>query len=412
MLYLGAGNITDARARHPHMLITFFAPWCSHSAAIAPEIAAAAKQLADSGVVAKLAKVDAIAHETLAAEHGIDTYPMILWFSGSDGAGKQYRGGRTQAEIASWVTRRVLSGSPSGVLESADAAVRWASEAVRITSEAGSVAVVVLVLLPSADSIAFGAYAHAAHTSSDAALFSHTTSEDVYDAAIAKAAALLAKRGAPQLTRAQRAAGVRPAAMVIKSHEDGIALMPPLLPELAADPNALTAALSELVTHHVLPPIVPFTEAYEDEIYAGAITAQLVVVGSKASLAEQRTTLEGVARAFKGEALVIFADVEDDASDGLLAFFDVEPDPDEPLREPPAPFRPMSPTHCSLAGPVPGLFRAVPGLCQAVPGLSRACPGPVPGLRPALCRVCAGLAPPVGAHVLTVAERGGRLSRL
>ena len=80
VLYLGAENFTDARTRHPQMLVTFFAPWCSHSAAIAPEIAAAADKLAEHGVPVKLAKVDAIAHEALAQEHGVDTYPSLLWY--------------------------------------------------------------------------------------------------------------------------------------------------------------------------------------------------------------------------------------------------------------------------------------------------------------------------------------------
>ena len=183
----------------------------------------------------------------------------------------------------------------------------------------------VLVLLPAATEpggeAAYEAYAEAARTSSDAAFFFHTTSTVVYEAAVAAATRLLKKQ---DLAAYPTGTPVPPAAMMITPHDDRLGFMPDLEASAArAQPAALRAALDTFVTRHVLPLIVPFTEAYEDEIYAGAVTRQLVVIGSKAAMAARRVTLEAVARSCRGEALVVFADVDDDATDGLLAFFDI-----------------------------------------------------------------------------------------
>ena len=42
VLGLGTANFSVTLNAYPRMLVTFFAPWCSHSAALAPEFAAAA----------------------------------------------------------------------------------------------------------------------------------------------------------------------------------------------------------------------------------------------------------------------------------------------------------------------------------------------------------------------------------
>ena len=50
VLVLSAANFTMARGHFPVMLVQFYAPWCSHSRALAPEFAAAADELQARGL--------------------------------------------------------------------------------------------------------------------------------------------------------------------------------------------------------------------------------------------------------------------------------------------------------------------------------------------------------------------------
>ena len=122
MLHLSSTNFSAAREAHPQMLVQFFAPWCSHCAAIAPEFSAAADELAGRGVRVRLGKVDAIAEEALASAHGVESYPTLLWFDDDASPPRTYRGGRTRADIAAWVSRRVRSGAASEAIDNVEEA--------------------------------------------------------------------------------------------------------------------------------------------------------------------------------------------------------------------------------------------------------------------------------------------------
>ena len=333
VLGLGGDNFTEAREAHPQLLVMFFAPWCSHCAAIAPEWAAAADSLAAAGVSAKLGKVDAIVDEDVASSYGVDSYPTLLWFDGADSEPKPYRGGRRSADIVGWVTRRVSSGSASDPLDDASAASEWVRAAIDQKTVGGGVSVSCLVLLPAdADPSVAAAY-EAAARGSEAAAFAHTTSPQVYADALKHAATLLGpelKAGGHELpTPPAKASDVTaPAAFLVKPHDERLAIMPPLA-EGFRDPEALTASLSELIRQHVLPLIVPFREEYEDELFEGAASKQLIVFGTQGAFAKAEALLRRVARAYQGQAYIVFADVDDDNSDGLVEFFRVTADEEQ-----------------------------------------------------------------------------------
>ena len=73
--------------------------------------------------------MDAVEHENLAAEHGVEGYPTFLWFDAAnkdedgDVEPHEYRGGR-EADFAAFVMRR--SGEPSDEIVDALAAAQWA----------------------------------------------------------------------------------------------------------------------------------------------------------------------------------------------------------------------------------------------------------------------------------------------
>ena len=102
----------------------FYAPWCGHCKSLAPEYAKAAQQLEKDGSEVLLVKIDATVHGDLAKEFGVGGYPTLKWFKNGDRKNPlDYKGGRKEAEIVSWVTKK--SGPPAVDVNGADAANKF-----------------------------------------------------------------------------------------------------------------------------------------------------------------------------------------------------------------------------------------------------------------------------------------------
>lgn len=86
-------------------LIKFFAPWCGHCKALAPEFEEAATKLKERSV--KLAKIDCTEEAELCQTHGVDGYPTLKIFRGSDNV-KVYSGGRKAPAIVSHMIKQSL----------------------------------------------------------------------------------------------------------------------------------------------------------------------------------------------------------------------------------------------------------------------------------------------------------------
>lgn len=83
-------------------MVEFYAPWCGHCKALAPEWEQAASDL--KGAV-KLAALDATANEQKAAEYGIRGFPTIKVFgpnAASASDAQDYQGARTASAISSF----------------------------------------------------------------------------------------------------------------------------------------------------------------------------------------------------------------------------------------------------------------------------------------------------------------------
>ncbi|KAK5663395.1 hypothetical protein OQA88_3824 [Cercophora sp. LCS_1] len=87
------------------VLAEFYAPWCGHCKALAPEYEEAATQLKEKGI--KLAKVDCTEETDLCQQHGVEGYPTLKVFRGLDNV-SPYKGQRKAGAITSYMIKQSL----------------------------------------------------------------------------------------------------------------------------------------------------------------------------------------------------------------------------------------------------------------------------------------------------------------
>ncbi|CAI5477123.1 unnamed protein product [Closterium sp. Yama58-4] len=103
---LTAATFSQAVSDHKHVMVEFYAPWCGHCRALAPEYREAAATPKELGVL--FAKVDATKETELADKYNVDGYPTVLF--ATDGEFQPFGAGRTSAEIVRWVKRKLGMG--------------------------------------------------------------------------------------------------------------------------------------------------------------------------------------------------------------------------------------------------------------------------------------------------------------
>merc|ERR1712137_8195 len=106
VLVLTESNFVEAVSSHKTLLVEFYAPWCGHCKTLAPEYAAAAKTLKEHYPSARLAKVDATAHNKLGEQFGVRGFPTLKFFKGDVESVMDYDGGRTATDIEKWVIKK------------------------------------------------------------------------------------------------------------------------------------------------------------------------------------------------------------------------------------------------------------------------------------------------------------------
>ncbi|KAJ3222112.1 protein disulfide-isomerase precursor [Clydaea vesicula] len=139
-------------------LIEFYAPWCGHCKALAPEYEDAAEKLKEKNV--KLAKVDCTVETEVCSSLQIQGYPTLKIFR--DGTPSDYKGLRTSSSIVSTMVR-----------QSQPALIELKAEAVEKFSQEDKV--VVVGYFKSTDSEEFKTFQSTANKYRDDYQFGYTT---------------------------------------------------------------------------------------------------------------------------------------------------------------------------------------------------------------------------------------------
>ncbi|XP_034363205.1 protein disulfide-isomerase A2 isoform X2 [Arvicanthis niloticus] len=108
ILVLNHRTLSLALQEHSALMVEFYAPWCGHCKALAPEYSKAAALLAAESAVVTLAKVDGPAEPELTKEFAVEGYPTLKFFqNGNRTNPEEYIGPKNAESIAEWLRRRV-----------------------------------------------------------------------------------------------------------------------------------------------------------------------------------------------------------------------------------------------------------------------------------------------------------------
>jgi len=104
VIVLTDANFDEVIAKHDHLLVEFYAPWCGHCQALDPEYKKAAQVLAQKDPPRYIAKIDTTVHENAGKRFNVEGFPTLKWFS--HGKDSEYAGGRTEDTIVQWIMKK------------------------------------------------------------------------------------------------------------------------------------------------------------------------------------------------------------------------------------------------------------------------------------------------------------------
>jgi len=277
VLVLTDDNFDHAISNNKFILVEFYAPWCGHCKALAPEYAKAATQLSEAQSEIKLAKLDATIHKSSAEKFQVRGYPTLKFFKNGDA--KDYGGGRTSDDIVAWLKKK--TGPPTVPLATSDEFTKF--------KDNNDVAVV--GFFPDAESEAFKTYVSVADGFDDV-VFGVIT-----DPQVAGQAGLEAGKVA-----------------VFKQFDEG---------RVDFDGEVDAAKLSSFVKENQIALLSEFTSETAPKIFGGDIQNHALLFVSKKSddFATHTNNFKTAAAEFKGQMLFIYIDSDQEENKRVMEFF-------------------------------------------------------------------------------------------
>ncbi len=116
-------NYDQAIKDFKYLLVEFYAPWCGHCKALAPEYIKAAQILREKDSEIKLAKVDGTQEEEIIKKMHVTGYPTLYYYPDGGAEPIKYSGGRMAKEIVAWVEKKI--GPAADEMKTAEAVTEY-----------------------------------------------------------------------------------------------------------------------------------------------------------------------------------------------------------------------------------------------------------------------------------------------
>lgn len=126
IVVLKGDNFQKALDHFDNVLVEFYAPWCGHCKAFAPDYVKIASILKEKGQNVVCAKVDAPEEQELIEKYDIQGFPTLKLFR-KDKKPDAYQGFRSVDSLVDWVTRKI--GPPAVVLDDHETAHKFKDSA-------------------------------------------------------------------------------------------------------------------------------------------------------------------------------------------------------------------------------------------------------------------------------------------
>jgi len=282
VLVLTDDNFQEALDAHEFILVEFYAPWCGHCKALAPEYVKAAKSLLEKESKIVLGKVDATEQKKIAESHDVRGYPTLKFFK--SGKAMEYGGGRTADTIVSWLEKK--TGPPATTLATEDEAKKFIEDN----------KVAVIGFFKDQDSAEAKNFLEVAGVMDDAK-FGITSEAAVFTAN--------------------------------KVEKDGVVLFK-AFDEGRNDYDGATDAdeLTKFINANSLPLVIEFNHDTAQKIFSGEVKNHLLLFVSQKSEAfpAQKEMAAKVAELHKGKVLFVTVDADEEDHKRILEFFGMKED--------------------------------------------------------------------------------------
>merc|ERR1712223_964825 len=278
VLVLTDKNFQEALDANEFILVEFYAPWCGHCKALAPEYAKAAGILAEKGSPIALAKLDATEEPKIAEQFEVRGYPTLKFFR--NGKDTEYNGGRTADTIVSWLEKK--TGPAAKTLATVDEAKAFVADN----------DIAIIGFFDSVDSDGAKAFLAAAGNMDD------------FPFAITSETAVLAE---------YKAAGV----VIFKNFDEGRNDM---------EGEVTEESVTAFVAGNSLPLVVDFSQDTAQKIFSGDIKSHLLLFmsGAAEDHAAKVEIARGIAKDYKGQMLFVTINTDEEDHKRIMEFFGLE----------------------------------------------------------------------------------------